>query len=169
MGPSAHVTEFRTTPKVVFSSNEAAATLRTMPLPVRMSFVTLDTHGARPIFHVSRFAEMFIETLLDLRSRGRIKLHGFLVLPDHVYLLLNPENLSLEETIDLIKTSFADQIQTRHVVWEPGFTAHPIRTLHHLEVLRTHIHELPVRANLTATPELYPYSSAYRRPQSAAS
>ena len=36
--------------------------------------------------------------------------------------------------------------------------------IHDLELVRTYLHQIPVRAKLVSAPELYPYSSAYRRP-----
>jgi putative transposase len=130
-----------------------------------MAFVTLATRERRPIFQISRLAELFIDTLLQFRTRGHYKLHAFLVMPDRVHLLISPLSHPLDQTIALIQKAFAASLDTTHILWEPGFTAHPIRTLRNLETLRTYLHQTPVRDHLAATPELYPYSSAHRQVQ----
>src|SRR5271170_4721138 len=127
----------------------------------RMSFVTIATHNQRPVFDVSRLAELFIETLLSNRTRGHYKLHAFLVVPDRVHLLLTPQH-PLDQTIALLQNTFAERLNAADAVWEPGFSAHPIRNLRELETLRTYLHQTPVRTNLASSAELYPYSSAFR-------
>ena len=124
--------------------------------------VTLATHRLRPIFSVSRLAEQFIETLLSLRARGLYKLHAFLVLPDQVHILMSPVAAPLARGVELTQAAFAERTDSIQVVWEPGFQSHPVHTHRDLETLRLHLHHLPVRARLTAAPELYPYSSASR-------
>ena len=128
----------------------------------RTFFVTAATYERRPIFQISRVAEAFIDTLLYYRTHGCYKLHAFLVMPDHVHLLLTPQSISLDRAITLIQTGFAHRLASQHTLWEQGFTAHPVRNLRDLETLRTYLHQTPVRENLTPTPELYPYSSAHR-------
>jgi len=126
------------------------------------SFVTIATYLSRPIFQVSRLAELFIETLLDLRRRGYLKLHAYVVLPDHVHLLISPESLPLEQAVSLIQNGFSQRIGSKETPWQEGFVAHTIRNLRDLETVRSYLHQTPVRIQLTSTPEQYPYSSAHR-------
>ncbi len=126
------------------------------------SFVTVATHQRRPLFHISRVAELFIETLLHCRTHGLLKLHAWVVMPTQVHLLLTPQSGSVESAIFTLQDGFAERLGLLQPVWESGFNGHPIRSLRDLEKLRTHLHQLPVLAKLTPTPELYPYSSAHR-------
>jgi putative transposase len=126
------------------------------------SFVTLATYEHRPIFEVSRLAELFIENLLGCRRLGYYKLHAYLVMPDHVHLLISPESLPLEQAVSLIQNAFAQRLGTRELLWKEGFVAHSIRNLRDLETVRTYLHQTPVRVRVASTPELYPYSSAHR-------
>jgi putative transposase len=127
-----------------------------------MFLVTMATHKLRPVFATSRLAELFIDTLLGLRTRGLFKVHAYLVLPERVHLLLSPNATPLPRAIEVLQAGFAERLDNVQLVWNVGFDSHPIRSLRDLETLRSHLHQLPVRANLTATPELYPYSSASR-------
>jgi putative transposase len=127
-----------------------------------MAFVTTATHERRPIFQIARVAELFIETLLHYRTVGHYKLHGYVVMPDHIHLLLTPQGITLAQAVALIKTGFSYRLDTYERVWEPGFKGYSIACLHDLDIVRTYLHQLPVRAQLSPNAELYPYSSAYR-------
>jgi putative transposase len=127
-----------------------------------MAFVTLTTHARRPIFHISRVAELFISTLLHYRTQGHYKLHAYLVLPDHVHLILTPHAMPLAHAVNLIQLGFVHRIDTAIDIWEPNYTAYSIRSLSDLDTVRSYLHQAPVRAHLTQAAELYPYSSAYR-------
>jgi putative transposase len=128
-----------------------------------VSYVTTATHDRRPIFDISRVASLFIETLLHYRTLGHYKLHAYVVMPDHVRLLLTPQSVNLDQAVALIKSGFAHRLETDLPVWEENFTAYSVANMHDLEVVRAYLHQLPVRAQLAPAAELYPHSSAYRQ------
>ena len=127
-----------------------------------MSFVTTATQGRRPLFEISRVAELFIDTLLHYRIQGHYKLHAYLVLPDHVHLILTPRAMPLAHAVNLIQLGFVHRIDSQIPIWDPTYAAYSIRSLRDLATVRGYLHQVPVRAHLTPTAELYPYSSAYR-------
>jgi putative transposase len=128
-----------------------------------MSYVTTATRDRKPLFETSRIADLFIETLLHYRTLGQYKLHAYVVMPDHVHLLLTPQSITLDQAVGLIKNGFAYRLNTDLPVWDDGFTGYSVANLHDLEIVRAHLHQLPVRAGLVAAAELYPYSSAYHQ------
>lgn len=128
-----------------------------------VSYVTVTTHDRRPIFEISRVAALFTETLLHYRTLGHYKLHAYVIMPDHVHLLLTPQSITLDQAVALIKTGFAHRLETELPVWEEKFTAYSVANIHDLEVVRAYLHQLPVRAGLAPAAELYPHSSAYRQ------
>jgi putative transposase len=133
-----------------------------------MFFVMTATRDLYPIFEISRVADLFIDTLLHYRTLGHYKLHSYVVMPDHVHLLLSPQSITLDQAVGLIKNGFAHRLDQALPVWEDNFTGYSIANLHDMEIARAYLHELPVRANLAPAPELYPYSSAYRQAPIAA-
>jgi putative transposase len=139
---------------------------RTAPNPstAGMAFVTLTTHGRRPVFQISRVAELFISTLFHYRVQGHYKLHAYLVLPDHVHLILTPHAMPLAHAVRLIQLGFVHRIDSKVPIWEPTYKAYSIRSLRDLSTVRSYLHQVPVRTHLTPTAELYPYSSAYHTP-----
>jgi putative transposase len=128
-----------------------------------MSFVTTATRDRRPIFEISRAADLFIDTLLHYRTLGHYKLHAYVVMPDHVHLILTPQSITLEQAVALIKNGFEYRLDTKLRVWEDGFTGYSVANIRDLEVVRAYLHQLPVRAGMAAAAELYPHSSAYRQ------
>ena len=138
-----------------------------MAIPTRASrpgtfFLTSGTYNRRRLFQIERNAELFIETLEHYRAEGRYKLHAFVVMPDHIHLLLTPQE-TLERTIGLIKGGFSHRLASKLPVWQRGFTDHRIRDAEDFEIRRNYIHQNPVSAHLCADSHAYPYSSACSR------
>lgn len=128
-----------------------------------MSFVTIATRDRRPTFEISRVADLLVDTLLHYRTLGHYKLHAYVVMPDHLHLILTPQSIALEHAVELIKNGFAYRLDTDLPVWEHGYTAYSVANMHDLETVRAYLHDLPVRSNLCSAAELYPHSSAYRQ------
>jgi putative transposase len=125
-------------------------------------FVTSATFQRRQLFQVTAKAELFLETLQHYRREGHYKLHAFVVMPDHIHLLLTPQGITIERAMGLIKGGFSHRIGSKLPVWQRGFTDHRIRGRNDFKVRRNYIHQNPVRAGIVELLDSYPYSSAYR-------
>jgi REP-associated tyrosine transposase len=125
-------------------------------------FVTSATFNRRRLFQVAANAELFLESLQHDRHEGHYKLHSFVVMPDHVHLLLTPQYLPIERVVAFIKGGFSHRLGSKFPVWQRGFTDHRIRYRNEFDARREYIHENPVRARMVELPESYPHSSAYR-------
>src|ERR1700733_11355390 len=124
-----------------------------MAIPTRASrpgtfFVTSGTYNRRRLFQIPTNAALFVATLQHYRTQGHYKLHAFVVMPDHIHLLLTPQSLTLDQAVALIKTGFAYRLDSALTLWQDGYTAYSIANLHDLELIRGYLHQLPVRANL---------------------
>jgi putative transposase len=142
-----------------------------MAIPTRASrpgtfFITTATYNRR-LFQVPDNAQLFLATLQHYRVAGHYKLHAFVVMPDHIHLLLTPQAITLERVVGLIKGGFSHRLGSKAPVWQRGFTDYRIRDREDFEVRRTYIRRNPVTAGLCETPEAYPFSSA--RPKDALS
>jgi len=89
-------------------------------------------------------------------------------MPDHVHLLVTPQGITLERTMQLIKGGFSRKIESKFPVWQRGFTDHRVRDREDFLARRRYIHENPVEAGLVHFAQDYPYSSAYPKAPSAA-
>jgi putative transposase len=109
---------------------------------------------------------LFLQTLYRYRRDGRYELHAFVVMPEHIHLLLTPAlDVTLERAIQLIKGGYSHElggiIGRKREVWQRGFTDHRIRDemdfMHH----RNYIHRNPVERGLVNDPREYRYCSAF--------
>ena len=125
----------------------------------RTFFVTSTCHDRAAVFRNPRPAELFIETIYGYRAEKRFLMHAFVLMPDHVHLVITPaENLTLERAIQ-----FSHRLGGRREIWQRSFEQHRIRNLddyrHHVD----YTHNNPVPAGLAADAREYPYSSANNR------
>jgi putative transposase len=124
-------------------------------------FISTQTWQRRRLFQHPPTAELFLQTLQHYRRQGHYKLHAFVVMPDHVHLLLTPQVITLERAIMLIKGGFSHRLGSKFPVWQRGFTDHRIRDRDDFLSHRNYIHHNPIRARLCQLPEDYPHSSAH--------
>jgi putative transposase len=129
----------------------------------RTFFVTTITWRRVPIFRVDTRAQLLIEVLLGYRDQGKYLLHEFVVMPDHIHVLLTPApEISLERAMQFIKGGYSYRLRKveKIQVWQERFTNHRIRDFddyqRHCEYVRLN----PVRARLARDAAAYPFSSA---------
>jgi putative transposase len=101
--------------------------------------------------------------LQHYRREGHYLLHDFVVMPDHVHLLLTPQGVTLERVVQLIKGGFSHRVGSKFPVWQRGFTDHRVRDREDFLVRRKYIHENPVEERLVQFASDYAFSSAFRR------
>ncbi len=51
-------------------------------------FVTAGTYNKTYLLQSDRMATLFCQTLLCYRDAGKLKLHAFVVMPNHIHLLI---------------------------------------------------------------------------------
>jgi putative transposase len=131
----------------------------------RTFFVTTVTWQRLPIFRVESRARLLIEVLLGYRDQGKYLLHEFVVMPDHVHLLLTPApEISLERVMQFIKGGYSYPLRKveKIQVWQESFTNHRIRDAEdygrHCEYVRLN----PVRARLSSDASAYPFRQRVR-------
>ncbi len=134
-------------------------------MATRTFFVTTVTWQRRAILQSDVLARELLSTLYDYRAAGRFALHEFVIMPDHVHLLLTPAAmLTLERAMQFIKGGFSYRVgKTRPnlMIWEKSFTNHRIRDKRDYEQHREYIHQNPVRKHLVPAASEFPYSSAH--------
>lgn len=134
----------------------------TAPREFRTFFTTTVTANRRRIFQVDTNAKLLIQLLHEHRSKSRYQLHAYVVMPDHVHLLLTPaSDVTIEKAMQLIKGGFSFRCSTRSPVWQESFTMHRVENERDFATHLNYIHANPVRAHLCVHPEGFPYSSAF--------
>jgi putative transposase len=128
-------------------------------------FVTAKTALRKPLFRNSRIAAMFLRELEHCREKLGFLLLSFVVMPDHVHLIVVPgPTADLPRIMQHVKGRFARVLNLARgdsgAIWQSRFYESAVRTEVQLKRWVRYIEENPVRAGLAATPETYVFSSA---------
>jgi putative transposase len=127
-------------------------------------FLTAGTYNKTNILQSDRMADLFCRTLLRYRDAGKLKLHAFVVMPNHIHLILTvPEDLTLERTMQFVKGGFSFEagklLGGRTPIWQKSFLDRRVRDATECEKCRDYIHQNPVRAGLVNRNDEFVYSS----------
>jgi putative transposase len=133
--------------------------------PSSSYFVTTKSWEGRSAFQVTKAAEVLLTTLFYYRDSGAYLLHEFVIMPDHLHLMLTPNSqTSLEKAVQLIKGASSHRIHKerggRMEIWQVGFHDWTIRDMEDWRAKANYIHMNPVKARLCERVEDWPYSSA---------
>src|SRR5579863_6008335 len=95
--------------------------------PSRTFFATTATGMGRRLLKSERNAELLIDVLRSLVAEGQFELHDFVIMPDHVHLLLTVhDKMTIEKAMQLIKGRFSHRLSHefgyKGEVWQRGFT-----------------------------------------------
>ena len=95
-------------------------------------FITSRTWESRNLFAKPAVCEILIETLLHYREEHNYLLHSFVLMPDHIHVMLTPnQEITLERAVQFIKGGSARRISKdlnfRFPVWQRGYTDHRVR------------------------------------------
>jgi putative transposase len=128
-------------------------------------FVTTHAWQRREVFRESGPAELVVHQLLDCRDRGFYELHAFVLMPDHLHLLLTPSgDTTLEMALQMIKGGSSYKIRSelgfRWPVWQPGFHDRWLRDEGEYRTRAEYMRQNPMKARLAERAEEYPWSSA---------
>ena len=147
-------------------------------------YVTTVTQNRLPLFVQASFIILLYDSLHFYRHKLNFKLLGYVIMPDHLHLLLWPIG---EPTISDIMRDFkkftatriirqvevenrqdwlmafakagVDTGRAKHKVWQDCFWDKVVYTEKFLRQKLNYIHRNPIRAGLVADIEKYPYSS----------
>jgi putative transposase len=135
--------------------------VRLAPQETRTYLLTAVTAQRRSVFQVSATAELLERTILDYRDQGKFLLHAFVIMPDHLHVLITPApDVSLEKAMQYIKGGFSFRLKSKSEVWMRSFNESQIQTADKFRNCVRYIVENPVRRGLVSRAEAYPYSSA---------
>lgn len=106
-----------------------------------------------------------METIQGYRSKGNYELYAFVVMPDHIHLLLTPApDIPLEKVMQLIKGGFSFRLKSKLEVWDRGYFDRRIVDSAAFIACREYIEQNPVRGRLVPHGADYRYTSL-RRPE----
>jgi putative transposase len=134
------------------------ATLRTF-------FVTTHAAGRRNILQSDRMAGLLVDVLAHYRREGKFRLHEFVIMTNHIHLLLTVDGIPIEKAVQFVKGGFSFRAKKElgflREVWQAGFSEVRILTVEDYEVRRRYIWSNPVKRGLVLEPSEFRWSSAY--------
>jgi putative transposase len=130
------------------------------------TFVTSSaTWERRSILQSNSLCDLLLDVIRENRANQRFHLHEFVLMRDHIHLILTPAPLvSLEKVMQFIKGGFSyrakKEINFCGEVWQKGYSEHRIRGANEYAQQVEYLGMNPVKAGLATRPNEYPYSSA---------
>jgi putative transposase len=107
---------------------------------------------------------IILQELKSIRLSHNFLLFAFVLMPDHLHLLLYPRGVMLSDILRdfKCKSSFAlrEVRRKRGPIWQPRFFDSICRKVHVFWEKMDYIHQNPVRAGLVTRAEDWPWSSA---------
>ena len=113
-----------------------------------------------------RNALLFIDVLRSHVAAGEFHLHDFVVMPDHVHLILTVgRDMTIEKAMQFIKGGFSYRLKKEcgylGEVWQRGFSEVRVENKESFLQYRDYIAGNPVKAGLVDSPEKFPYCFTY--------
>ncbi|MGA2690421.1 MAG: transposase [Candidatus Korobacteraceae bacterium] len=120
----------------------------------------------RALLQSERNATLFVDVLRSYAREGKFKVHDFVVMPDHVHLLITlSDQLTIEQAMQLIKGRFSYRVKKEHgysgEVWQRGFWELRVEDQDSFARHREYIAQNPVRKGLVDTPDEFPFCFNY--------
>ena len=128
-------------------------------------FVTTKAWQNVSVFQVQESAEIVVRKILEYRDRKNFLLHEFVLMPNHLHLLLTPsETVSLEKAVQLIKGGSSHEIHivraNKMQIWQSGFHESRVRDWLDYKTKADYIRFNPVAAKLVQQPQDWRFCSA---------
>jgi REP element-mobilizing transposase RayT len=136
-------------------------------------FFTFCCEHREKIFANATRAQWFLDNLRSHALTHTIAVHAYCIMPDHAHLLtqgLTPTTNQLQFLKNLKRqTGFAHKQQTTQQLWQKKSYDHALRSTDPPDQVAWYIWQNPVRANLCANVNDYPWSGSLTNamPQSA--
>jgi putative transposase len=129
-------------------------------------FLTFSCFRRQPNFNSAEIYDLLVQCLENMRRRFALCIYGYVVMPEHVHLLVNePKQASLADAIHFLKLSFAKQLRSRGSAVEPGsfwqkrYYDRNVRDVREFMIKLRYLHRNPVKRGLVKEPGEWKWSS----------
>ncbi len=109
--------------------------------------------------------DIICQNLLWIRDQGSMALHAFVLMPDHLHLIVTPcSGRTLAQIMHTVKGFSAQRVNSRlgttGAMWQVGYHEQGIRGREALHAAIQYVEQNPLEANLVDRAEQWSYSSA---------
>ena len=124
--------------------------------------MTFSCYRRQPRFDHAAAYELFLHCLEDMRFRFAIRMYGYVVMPEHVHILLSePKHGSLADAIHYLKLAFSKRHRRRPsgAFWQKRYHDRNVRDADEFSVKLRYLHRNPVKRGLVVEPYQWKWSS----------
>jgi putative transposase len=131
----------------------------------RPCFITIVTHKREPLLVAN--ADLLLKSIADIKRRVPFNTIAWVIMPDHLHMIIDIGDNNLSSVIQRIKMSFGALFRKRigaHSgrVWQNGFWDHVIRDENDMNRHMDYIHFNPVKHGHAASAHKWRYSSIHK-------
>jgi putative transposase len=135
-------------------------------MPATTHFITAPTFHRKRVFHNELFGEMLMDALMRWRQSAEVSLHDYVIMPDHIHLLVTTRT-DVIAAVESLQRLFAEDLARQYgysgEVWEPAFQDRELHDLEECSECTRKIHSNPVRVGFCNNPREYRMSSKSSR------
>lgn len=125
-----------------------------------MHFITCSCHRRLPLFRDAEARDLFLKILGEVRAKYRFGLVGYVVMPEHVHLLItDPEIGTPADVMQVLKQRVAKVMRKAGSFWQTRFYDFNVWTLKKRAEKIGYIHMNPVKRGLVDHPKDWKWSS----------
>lgn len=108
--------------------------------------------------------QAFLETLAKYRERLKFKLYAFVIMPNHVHLLIQTQGkVNISKIMQAIMLSYSQKFRNKYdytgYVWQGRFKSSVLENDQYVKTCINYIHNNPIRAELVKNIKDYQFSS----------
>jgi putative transposase len=130
-------------------------------------FLTFSCYHRQPFLARMQMEESFLRSLEMVRTRFGIRVYGYVIMPEHVHLLISePSNGLLPKIMQILKSRISalarragERVMNGEPFWQARYFDHNVRNYAGFVTQLRYIHRNPVKRGLCKTPQEYPWSS----------
>lgn len=128
----------------------------------RTFFVTTKTCMGRALLQSERNALLLVDVLRSCIRKRRFSLHDFVIMPDHIHLLMTIDpDMTIEKAMQFIKGGFSYRLKKESSytgeVWQRGFSEVRIYDDESYRKHREYIARNPVKRGLVDSADTFPF------------
>jgi len=128
-----------------------------------LHFITFSCYHRLPFLNTTEARDVFLEMLEEARQKYLFRVAGYVVMPEHVHLLLGePQSGTLSTVLQVVKQRTARKVHDviRRQMWQRRFYDFNVFTQEKVTEKLFYMHENPVKRGLVLSAEDWSWSSA---------
>ncbi|MGA3262453.1 MAG: transposase [Terracidiphilus sp.] len=130
-------------------------------------FITFSCYHRLPLLAQLHMQDAFLLALEQTRRRFQMRVYGYVVMPEHVHLLLSePPGDMLSRAVQMLKTKVSIEARKKgkrtageSPLWQARYFDHNVRNYAGFVTQLRYIHRNPVKRGFCNAPQDWPWSS----------